>query len=95
MIRFLAAAVSVCALLVPSSASATEGCVTHGEYENMTKYLSVGQVAGRWETSGWYIGAGEERFRRGYRACWSDDRMVVVWYRFNSGLSDDWAIRDR
>jgi hypothetical protein len=94
MKALLAGVVLLGGLLTASPASATQGCVTHAEVDAMTKYLSVGQVASRWETNGWYIGAGDARFRRGYPACWSSDRIVVVWYRYNTGWSDDWAVRD-
>lgn len=72
----------------------TPGCVSHGEFDNMDRYLSTGQVAGRFDTNGVYLGAGPERFRRGYDACWSNERRVVVWFRFDTGLSDDWAVQD-
>lgn len=89
------AVVLLCAALAPSSAAAdTPGCVSHVEFDNMEKFLSVGQVAGRFDTNGWYIGSGEERFRRGYEACWTDERKVVVWFDLTTGLSDDWATRE-
>lgn len=72
----------------------TPGCVSRAEYDDMTRFLSVGQVAGRFDTNGWYIGSGEERFRRGYEPCWTDTRKVVVWYSLTTGLSVDWDIRD-
>jgi hypothetical protein len=85
----------VCAGLTPATAAAdTPGCASHVEYENLERFLSTGQVAGRLDTSGYYDGSGPERFRRAYPACWSDSREVVVWYSLNTGLSDDWAVRD-
>jgi hypothetical protein len=95
MIRYLAPLLLTCAVLLPASATAdTPGCVSHAEYDNMQRLLSTDQVAGRFDTNGWYIGSGEERWRRGYDPCWTDTRKVVVWYSLNTGLSDDWAIRD-
>lgn len=85
----------IAGLLVGSVAAAdTPGCVSHAEYDNLIRGLSVGQVAGRFDTNGWYIGSGPDRFRRGYEPCWNDTRKVVVWYSLTTGLSDDWAIRD-
>ena len=74
--------------------AATAGCVTHGEFDNMERFLSTGQVAGRFETNGVYLGSGPDRFRRGYDACWTNERRVVVWYSLTTGLSDDWAMQD-
>lgn len=86
----------VCAGFVSATAATadTPGCVSRAEYDNLERFLSAGQVAGRFDTSGWYIGSGPERFRRGYSPCWSDERKVVVWYSLNTGLSDDWAVQD-
>ena len=95
MLRLLASLSLACALTLPAAAAAdTPGCVSHGEFDNMERFLSVGQVAGRFDTGGVYLGAGEERFRRGYDACWTDVRRVVVWYSLTTGLSDDWAMRE-
>lgn len=82
-----------CTTAVPAVAD-TPGCVSHGEFDNMERFLSTGQVAGRFDTNGTYLGSGDDRFRRGYDACWTDDRRVVVWYSLNTGLSDDWATRE-
>lgn len=76
------------------AAADTTACVSRAEYDNMARFLSTGQVAGRFGTNGIYLGAGPERFRRGYDACWTNERRVVVWYSLTSGLSDDWAIQD-
>lgn len=76
------------------AAADTPGCVSRAEFDNMIRGLSVGQVSGRFDTNGVYLGAGDGRFRRGYDACWTNDRRVVVWYSLTTGLSDDWAIRD-
>lgn len=96
MKRTLAAVLVGAYLAVPAAAVAdTPGCVSHGEYDNMERFLSTGQVAGRFDTNGYYDGSGPERFRRAYPACWNDGREVVVWYSLNTGLSDDWAVRDR
>lgn len=82
--------------LVPTSAAMadTPGCVSRAEFDNMERGLSAGQVAGRFDTNGVYLGSGEERFRRGYDACWTNERRVVVWYSLTTGLSDDWATRE-
>jgi hypothetical protein len=94
--RLLVAVLVAAYVSAPAAAVAdTPGCVSRAEYDNMERLLSTGQVAGRFDTSGWYIGSGPERFRRGYDSCWSDDRIVVVWYSLNTGLSDDWDVRDR
>lgn len=91
----LAALLLVCTVLLPAGAVAdTPGCVSHTEFDNMERFLSVGQVAGRFDTNGVYLGSGDDRFRRGYDACWTDDRRVVVWYSLTTGLSDDWATRE-
>ena len=89
-------AVLTCAALLPATPATadTPGCVSHVEYDNTEKYLSTQQIAGRYDTNGWYIGSGPERFRRGYDACWAPDRIVVVWYSLTTGLSDDWDVRD-
>jgi hypothetical protein len=93
--RTLAAVLIAAYLCAPATAVAdTPGCVSHGEYDNMERFLSAQQVAGRFDTSGVYLGSGPERFRRGYDACWTDTRRVVVWYSLNTGLSDDWAVQD-
>jgi hypothetical protein len=97
MKRLLMVAALVCAGLLPAAPAAgdTPGCVSRGEYDNTERFLSTGQIAGRYDTNGYYDGSGPERFRRAYPACWSDGREVVVWYSLNTGLSDDWAVRDR
>lgn len=79
------------ALAAPSSAD-TPGCVSQGEFNNMDRYLSVGQVAGRFDTNGNYRGSDADEFSRGYDACWTSDR-VVVWYSLASGLSTRWGLR--
>lgn len=91
------AAALVCAGLLPATPAVadTPGCVSRAEYDNTERFLSTGQIAGRYDTSGWYIGSGPDRFRRGYSSCWDYDRIVVVWYSLNTGLSDDWDVRDR
>jgi hypothetical protein len=96
MKRFLMVGALVCAGLVPAAPAAadTPGCVSHAEFDNMEKYLSTQQVAGRFDTAGYYIGSGPERFRRGYDPCWTDLRRVVVWFSLTTGLSDDWAVQD-
>lgn len=81
-------------LLSGSAAADTPGCVSHAEYDNLDRGLSVQQVSGRFDTNGWYIGATGDRFRRGYDPCWSDTRKVVVFYSLTNGLSVDWDIRD-
>ena len=72
----------------------TPGCASRGEYDNMTRFLSTGQVAGRFDTNGVLLGTGAERFKRGYDACWTNERRVVVWYNLDTGLSDDWATQE-
>lgn len=96
MKRYLAAATLATVALtgIPTATADTPGCVSHAEYDNMIRGLSVGQVADRFDTNGWFIGSGEERFRRGYEPCWTDTRKVVVWYSLTTGLSVDWDIRD-
>lgn len=95
MNRYILTILLAFGVLLPSDATAdTPGCVSRGEYDNLEKYLSVQQVAGRFDTAGWYIGSTDERFRRGYTPCWTDDRKVVVIYSLNTGLSVDWDIRD-
>jgi hypothetical protein len=91
----LVAVLTAAYICAPAAAVAdTPGCVSHAEFDNMDRFLSTQQVAGRFDTNGWYIDSGPDRFRRGYATCWADDRKVVVWYSLNTGLSDDWAVRD-
>lgn len=96
MIRLLAAAALASTGLLPAypATADTPGCVSRGEYDNMERLLSVDQVRGRFDTNGVYIASSEERFRRGYDACWTNARRVVVIYSLNTGLSVDWDVRD-
>jgi hypothetical protein len=94
MKRLLAATLLVGLMTPAAPAGAAENCVTHNEYDNMVRLLTVGQVANRFDTNGVYLGAGPERWRRGYDACWTNERRVVVWFSFTTGLSDDWAMQD-
>lgn len=95
MNRILTALALGLILLIPTAASAdTPGCVSMSEYNNMDRYLTTGQVANRFDTNGWYINTGPERFKRGYDPCWTNQRKVVVWYDLTTGLSDDWAVQD-
>jgi hypothetical protein len=80
------------ALLTIAAPADAAGCVSRAEYDNTTRYLSVGQIAGRYDTNGWYIGSDDDEFRRGYNACWTDDR-VVVWYSLSTGWSTRWDVR--
>jgi hypothetical protein len=77
----------------PSSAD-TENCVSQGEYNNTTRFMSTGEVSNLYDVNGWYIGSSDTHFRRGYNACngWTDGR-VVVRYQLDTGLSDDWDVR--
>lgn len=102
MRTLIVAAAIVCALLTPSAADDddvadlvldTPGCASRKEYDNLTRFLSVGQVAGRFDTKGIYLGSGPNRFRRGYDACWTNQKRVVVWYKLSTGLSDAWAVK--
>lgn len=87
-------ALAVVVFVRSCSASAdTPGCVSHAEYDSMDTYLSTGQVAGRFDTNGVYLGSGDDYWRRGYPTCWDNDLRVVVWYSLTSGLSDHWAVR--
>lgn len=74
-------------------AADTPGCASHGEIDNLYRGLSTSQVAGRLDTNGWYIGSGDEFFRRGYAVCWDNDLKLVVWYSLTTGLSTDWDVR--
>lgn len=96
MNRYILTVLLAFGVLLPSDATAdTPGCVSHVEYDNTERFLSTGQISGRYDTAGWYVGSGPERFRRAYETCWSDSRVVIVWYSLNTGLSDDWDVRDR
>lgn len=93
----LAAALLGPLLTVAASAPAaadTPGCASHGEVDNLFRGLSTSQVAGRLDTNGWYIGSGENYFRRGYAVCWDDNRKLVAWYSLDNGLLADWDVRD-
>lgn len=79
--------------LTPAAASAdTPGCVSVAEFNNMDRFLSTGQVAGRFDTTGVYRGSDSDEFSRSYDACWTNDR-VVVWYSLTNGLSTRWDVR--
>lgn len=80
--------------VVPPAAADSPGCVSRVEYDNLLRGLSTEQVGGRFDTYGRYLSSGSENFRRGYRPCWSDLRLVVVVYSLTTGLSVDWFIRD-
>lgn len=97
MLKHLIAAAALTAALVavPAPANAVGGCVTHNEYDSLEWGLSTDQVQNRFETNGWLIGVGDNFFRRGYDACWANDRKVVIWYALDNGLSDHWDIRDQ
>lgn len=85
----------ILAVAIPVPASAAGGCATRGEYDNLVWGLSADQVQSRFETNGWYISTGDEFFKRGYNACWDDDRKIVIWYDLNLGLTDHWDVRDQ
>jgi hypothetical protein len=73
----------------------TPNCVSHSEFDNMTWGLTPAQVYNRFDVFGFYLGDTDNgEFKRGYDACWTDERRVVVWYSYNTNQSVDWAIRD-
>ena len=83
------------AIIAWPQAEAVDGCATRGEYDNLIWGLSDEQVRNRFETNGWFIGSGDDFWKRGYDACWDNDRKVVIWYAFDNGLTDHWDIRDK
>jgi hypothetical protein len=96
LILCLATAVLAGAFLSSAApASAAGGCATHAEYDNLEWGLSTDQVQNRFETNGWFINTTGNFFKRGYDACWTNERKVVIWYSLSLGVSDHWDIRDR
>lgn len=77
-----------------TAAADTQGCVSHGEYDNLVRYLSTSQVAARFDTNGTYDGGNDDVFRRVYPPCWTNSREVVVRYSQTNGLTVSWDIRD-
>jgi len=79
---------------LPVSAD-TPNCVSHTEYDNMTWGLTPAQVYNRFDVFGFYLGDTDNgEFKRGYDACWTDERRVVVWFSYDTNESVDWGIRD-
>lgn len=85
---------ATCLLATPPSPAVadTPGCVSMSEYANTARFLSVPQIANRYDTNGTYRGQDSDEFSRGYDACWTSDR-VVVWYSLITGLSTRWDVR--
>lgn len=73
----------------------TPDCVSHGEYDNMEVGLTPTQVYVRFDIFGTYLGDTDTgKFKRGYDACWTNERRVVVWYSYDTNDSVYWAMRD-
>lgn len=73
----------------------TPNCVSHMEFDNMTWGLTPSQVYNRFDVFGFYMGdTADGEFKRGYNACWTDDRRVVVWYSYDTNESVYWDVRD-
>lgn len=58
--------------------------------------MSPGSVSALFDAPGWFIGSGDDFFRRGYNPCWDEpgERKVVVGYSQDDGLSRWIDVRD-
>lgn len=70
-----------------ANADDTPNCATHGEWDNVTVFMSPSRVAEIVGNDGWFIDtANPETFARGYNLCWTGS-FGKVWFEIPSRLS--------